>query len=112
MIEAYKFGEINIYGKIYQNDVIIYPDHVDSKWWRKEGHCLGLEDIKEVIAANPEVIVVGTGQPGFMKVPETTVKALKKMNIETIILPTEHACKEYNRIALKKKAVACLHLTC
>ena len=112
MIEAYKFGEIKIGGKLYQNDVIIYPDHVDSKWWRKESHSLDLEDIQDVVAANPEVIVIGTGQPGFMKVFDNTVETLGKLNIATVIMPTEHACKEYNRIASQRKVIACLHLTC
>jgi len=40
MIESYKFGEILIDGVTYTSDVIIYPDSVDFKWWRKEGHLL------------------------------------------------------------------------
>jgi hypothetical protein len=40
MIESYKFGEIIITGKKYDSDLIIYPDHIDSSWWRKEGHLL------------------------------------------------------------------------
>jgi hypothetical protein len=112
VIESYIFGEIKVRGKIYQNDVIIYPDHVDSKWWRKESHSLDLEDIRDVIAARPEVIVVGTGQPGLMKVASKTVKTINEMDIETIIMPTEHACKEYNKIEPQKKVIACMHLTC
>ncbi|MDH4209921.1 MAG: MTH938/NDUFAF3 family protein [candidate division WOR-3 bacterium] len=112
MIEAYKFGEIKVRGKIYQNDVIIYPDHVNSQWWRKESHSLDIDDIREVIAAKPEVIVFGTGQPGLMKVTSKTVNTINDMDIETIIMPTEHACKEYNKIELQKKVIACIHLTC
>ncbi len=40
---------------------VIYPDKVDAGWWRKEGHALYLVDIKEALAQNPEVLVVGTG---------------------------------------------------
>jgi hypothetical protein len=39
-IESYRFGEIVIDGRRYSNDVIIYPDRVDGKWWREEGHSL------------------------------------------------------------------------
>ncbi|MCG2675765.1 hypothetical protein L6304_01045, partial [bacterium] len=43
-------------GKEYTNDLIIYPDHIQSSWWRKEGHRLDTEDIKEILEAKPEVL--------------------------------------------------------
>jgi len=45
MIEHYEFGHIVIRGKSYSSDVIIYPDHVDSDWWREEGHRLSPVDL-------------------------------------------------------------------
>ena len=112
MIEDYKFGAIRISGKTYRNDVIIYPDHTDSQWWRKQGHSLVTEDIRDVIEARPDVIIVGTGQPGLMQVSDETRAEMKQLNIEMIVMPTEQACKEYNRMVSKKKVIACLHLTC
>jgi hypothetical protein len=112
VIEAYQFGEIRVSGKNYHNDVIIYPDHIDSKWWRKQGHTLDIDDIKEVIDAEPDVIIVGTGQPGMMRVSDETLAKMRDMKIEMIVMPTEQACKEFNRVASEKKAIACLHLTC
>ena len=112
MIDAYDFGAIRILGITYNSDVIIYPDHIDSKWWRKQGHVLEIEDIEGVIKAKPDVIVIGTGQPGFMRVSDETLARIRRLNIETIVMPTEEACKEYNRIAPQKNVIACLHLTC
>ena len=106
------FGAIRVSGKTYRSDVIIYPDHTNSQWWRKQGHSLVVDDIKEVIDARPDVIIVGTGQPGLMQVSDETLAAIKQLNIETIVMPTEQACKEYNRIAPKKNVIACLHPTC
>lgn len=112
MIEGYRFGEIKISGKSYRSDVIIYPNHIDSNWWRKQGHNLEVDDISEVIDTKPEVVIFGTGQPGLMQVEKKTIEYLEKLGIKSIILPTEKACQEYNRIANSKKVVACLHLTC
>jgi hypothetical protein len=112
VIEAYRFGEIVISGKTYQNDVIIYGDHVDSQWWRTQGHILEPDDIKQVIEARPNTVIFGTGQPGLMKVSQSTIAAMKKWKIEAIIMPTEQACKEYNRLAGERNVIACLHLTC
>ncbi len=49
-IEHYSFGKIIINGKTYTSDVIIYPEKVDSSWWRKQGHSLYIDDLKDVIA--------------------------------------------------------------
>jgi len=70
MIESYTFGNIKINGKSYTSDVIIYEDRVDGNWWRKEGHSLHPEDLKEMVKEKPEVIIIGTGAYGVMKIPK------------------------------------------
>ena len=112
MIDDYQFGKITISGKTYRTDVIIYPDHIDANWWRKQGHSLTIADIKEVIDAKPDVIVIGTGETGLMQVEKDTMEYMKKLGIKTVILPTKRAYQEYNRLADTKKVIACLHLTC
>lgn len=112
MIDAYKFGEITIAGRTYHSDVIIYPDRIDSNWWRQQGHALEPADIGGVVDAKPDILIIGTGQPGLMQVSDKTLEQMKKLKIETIVMPTEQACKEYNRIALNRNVIACLHLTC
>ena len=47
MIDSYSFGEIVINGKRYTSDVIIFSDSVDDNWWRKSGHLLHKDDLKE-----------------------------------------------------------------
>lgn len=111
-IESYSFGKITISGKRYNSDVIIYPDKVDDSWWRKEGHSLYPEDIKEVIEEKPEVIVVGTGAYGVMKVSAKTIDYVQSRGIELKINKTRKACDEYNSIKDSQKTIACLHLTC
>lgn len=49
MIENYGFGNILINGKKYKSDLVIYKNNVNDKWWRKEGHNLNINDIKEVV---------------------------------------------------------------
>ena len=60
-IDSYRFGEIVIDGRHYSHDVIIYPDHVDSDWWRAEGHSVEPSDLAEVLESPPEVLVIGQG---------------------------------------------------
>jgi len=72
MIDSYEFGRIVVDGQAYTSDLIILPDRVDAGWWRKEGHNLCVEDIEQAMSANPDVLVVGTGADGLMKVPDDT----------------------------------------
>lgn len=111
-INSYSFGRIVIEGKAYTSDLIIYPDRVDSSWWRKEGHILNICDIEEIVKKEPEVLVVGCGNPGLMKVLKETRDFIESEGIRLISESTEEACKLYNRLHPTKKVVAALHLTC
>jgi len=112
MIESYSFGKIAINGKNYTSDVIIFPDHVQDGWWRKEGHMLRIEDLKNVLQAKPEVLVVGTGYFGSMKVPNEVREYLASMKIQLIVENTREAYKMYNRLVSTKRTIAAFHLTC
>ena len=98
MIDSYSFGKIVIEGKIFNSDVIIYQDNIDHKWWRKEGHLLQKEDLYDVLKHRPKILIVGTGNPGLMKVPEETKQYIKSKGIKLIIDNTEKACKIYNKL--------------
>ena len=112
MIDRYSFGRITIDGKDYRADLILLPDRVLGSWWRKEGHNLCLEDLGEALAVKPEVLVVGQGRPGLMKVPKALVEDLERRGIEVRVAPTEQAVRTYNELAGKRKVVAALPLTC
>jgi hypothetical protein len=112
MIDSYDFGEIVIDSKSYTSDVIIYPDRVNSSWWRKEGHELGIDDLGDVLDKKPDVVIVGTGNPGLMKILPETEKLIKSKGVRLIVQPTKEACKTYNHLSPSLKVIALLHLTC
>ena len=112
MIESYDFGQITINGRRYSHDVIIFPDSVKDGWWRKEGHRLNLEDLKDVFEAEPEVLVIGTGYSALMKVPQEIKDYVKSKNIELVVENTRQACQTYNRLCRARKVIATFHLTC
>jgi hypothetical protein len=112
MIESYKFGEIVINSVTYTSDLIVYPDKVDDTWWRKESHALHKDDLTDVVRYEPEVIIVGSGEPGLMKVLYETKQFIESKGIELIIENTKNACKKYNELSKNKNVVATLHLTC
>ncbi len=113
MIELYDFGEIVIDGRRYVSDVILLGGEVRSGWWRREGHELAIEDLEEILKFKPEVLVVGTGYSGLMKVPDNLRRQLESLGVRVIVQLTAEACKTYNSL-LKSgvKVAAALHLTC
>ena len=70
-IDGYSFGRMAIGGKEFKSDLIIYKDgRIKENWWRAQGHYLFPDDITSVIDAAPEMLVIGTGAMGLMKVSE------------------------------------------
>lgn len=111
-IEEFSFGSITIDGVRYTDDVIIYPWAVDDTWWRDEGHVLKTQDLDEVLNAEPEVLVVGTGAHGRVEVRDEVRRVLDERGIELVVAKTPQAVEEYNHLQAEKCAVAALHLTC
>ncbi|MFQ6068037.1 MAG: MTH938/NDUFAF3 family protein [Candidatus Bathyarchaeia archaeon] len=85
MIDFYDFGTIVINGERYTSDVIIFQDKVKDKWWRSEGHRVAVEDLKEALEAKPQIVVVGTGYSGLMKVSNEVKQHLDNQGIQLVI---------------------------
>ena len=111
-INSYHFGQIVINGQKYTSDVIIFPDRVQGDWWRDESHELTLKDISVIMNENPELLLVGTGASGLMRVLAEVEREAEAHNIELIVQPTSEACEIYNQLSPTQRVVAALHLTC
>ena len=111
-IESYRFGKIVIDGQTHRSDVIVFPDRVQTRWWRKEGHNLDPEDLKDVFQSPPDVLVIGQGAIGRMTVPPETIRRLEEAGMEVLTYNTEEACLTFNRLREARKVAAALHLTC
>lgn len=111
-IDKYEFGRIVIEGKTYTHDLIIMPDRIIDNWWRQTGHNLCLQDLAEVLANPPEVLIIGTGYSGVMKVPPELIAELEERGIQTIVEHTPLAVKRFNELSKAHNVAAALHLTC
>jgi hypothetical protein len=112
VIESYDFGHIVIDGKGYSSDVIVTPDGVKANWWREEGHSLCPEDLETALGPDIEVVIIGCGANGALRVPDSTRIWLEEKSIRLYALPTSEACERYNEMAGSGKVIAGLHLTC
>ena len=112
-IESYSFGSMTVDGKAHDKDLIIFPDKIKDHWWRKEGHSLAKEDLKEVLDYGPEVLVIGQGYMGCMDIPSETQKALQAKNICILHQKTGEATQIFNDEVQKgRRVVGAFHLTC
>ena len=111
-IDSYQFGLVVVDGRMHTKDLIILPGQVLDGWWRTEAHSLFVDDLEAVLAAKPEVLIVGTGAYGRLRVPNQTRQALEASGIEVVAERTEKACRTFNSIAGLRIAAAALHLTC
>ncbi len=115
LIESYEFGEMVINGKRYTSDVIVFREKTIDGWWRKEGHKLHIEDLAEIFRykPKPEVLVLGTGYHGLVKVPGEVKDALESRGIELYAQPTGKAYQTFNKFLESDKQIAgAFHLTC
>jgi len=111
-IDYFRFGLIAISGKKYTSDVIIFPNKVRSNWYRRNAHQLCLEDIAEVITEKPEVLIIGNGTSGLVKVSPGLERIIESQGIKVIVGTTANACRKYNETCHSKRVVAALHITC
>ncbi|RJR34268.1 MAG: hypothetical protein C4567_15805 [Deltaproteobacteria bacterium] len=111
-IDSYDFGQIVIDGRTYRQDLLIWPGHIKSDWWRAEGHLLQIPDVFEALSAALQVLVVGQGAYGRMEVDRELAAYLRDQGIELVARPTREACLAINQMPEGRSWAAALHLTC
>jgi len=112
VLSDYAFGGIRVDGESHREDLIVLPERVIPSWWRRRGHRLQLADMDAILDASAEVLVVGTGYFGRMKVDSTVVAELRRRGIELRAERTSRAVETYQSLRGRRRVVAALHLTC
>ena len=112
-IEEYRFGCIRVNGQRYHNDIIILKDKIIPEWWRRQGHVLAAYDLSAIVAAAPDLLVVGTGSSGMLRVSPEAAALLEAHSIVLETYPTARAVHRFNELSLEGKDVAGgFHLSC
>lgn len=114
IIDSYSFGRLSIGKQIFTADLIIYPNgKIKGNWWRNQGHNLILDDIADLIDQRPEMLIVGTGAHGLMRISDNVLKQCQQLGILVEACPTAMAVEKFNAFVTKGKNIAaCFHLTC
>ena len=113
MVLQYEDICLRVDKKRYCKDLKILGREVYDHWWRKEGHRVDVEDLRDILEGKPDVIVIGTGYAGLMEVSDRLRTVLADRNIELFEEVTPDAVEVFNRIQSRAKRIAgAFHLTC
>ncbi len=113
MISDFSFGRIVVDGQICTTDVKIVQGVLAPDWWRKSGHTVDIEDVQDALDTKPEILVIGKGQPGYMRTTGSLKNLLTERNITLIEEPTAQAIETFNRLVTEGRRVAAgFHVGC
>jgi hypothetical protein len=110
-IDGTSFGEVVIDGKTYYSDMIVWWDGKPE--YKEKVHIIDMAEFSSLMKRKPEIIVIGTGQRGAVKITPEVLETAKKKKVEIYAEPSPRAVQLFNSfMAAKKKAVAFIHTTC
>jgi len=94
-IRAFEPGRIKINDQFYDNSLLVSAERIEKNWGIKKPEELTVEIIQELLAHQPEIIIIGTGLHHHFLDPRLLLTANQQgTGIE--IMTTEAACHTYN----------------
>ena len=116
-IEGTSFGNITIDGKTYDHDVVIRLDGDVVKRKKKlskklygTSHVVSKDEAEFVFERGSELLVLGSGQQGNVRLSPEAEAYLAKKRCKIVIRPTPEALRVFNETRGKK--IGLFHVTC
>lgn len=108
IIDNQKYGQVLILG-----EKVIERDYDKLKELFGTSHRIGEWEKKELLAGNPQIILIGTGQDGKLELDQSLAEEIKSKGIELIVEKTPRAIEIYNEKAKSGNLInALIHTTC
>ncbi|MGD8207516.1 MAG: Mth938-like domain-containing protein [Thiohalocapsa sp.] len=95
LIESYDRTRIRISGRDYGVSLTVTADEVAPNWGPERIDDLTAEHIETLLAADPQVVVIGTGTHQHIPDPELYF-ALLERGVGVEFMDTGAACRTYN----------------
>ena len=113
IINSTRFGSITVDGKIYDRDdnYIVFWDGEIIGLHTAERHTFGKPELDMILKKNPEIIIVGTGDSGYLKVSEKVRSLCQERGIKLVEMVSREAVTRFNQ-NLDKRVVGFIHVTC
>lgn len=119
-ITHWEWAEFEIKGQLHSptqgvgKDIMVDTKGEVSAWYERSGHKLKPEMVERALKLKPEVLIIGNGWNGALKVGKKVGKAAAEAGVkELMVLITPEACKSYNRLySAGRQVVLLAHGTC
>jgi len=111
VLSGYRFGEIRVDGVLFTGDLMLTPDG-PRPWEGRQGHTVRPADLEPLLAADPTLLVIGTGHDGLLTLSPEAEEAIAAHGVAHVMALTEEAVELWNKRAPNERACALLHLTC
>lgn len=98
-------GAITVGDEVINKDVVLMHDGILRDWQAKDIRNLALEDLADVLARKPEIILFGTGWQSQLP-PRELVFALARQGIGLETMDTPAACRTFNILLGEDREVA------
>ena len=115
VINSTKFGSITIDGRTYAEDdnYIVFWDGEIRGLHTAVRHTFGRPELEIMLKKNPEMIIVGTGVSGLLRVSEEVRSLCRDKRVELIEIVSKGAIEKFNEsFNQEKKVAAFIHVTC
>lgn len=93
-IESYDQNGIKINGKVYQASLLLMPEKIILPWGPRSFKDLAIEHFDEMLALQPEVVLLGTGDNTHYPNPKLYSKLIAQ-SIGVEIMSNGAACRTY-----------------
>ena len=115
VIDSTKFGSITINGRTYyeEDNYIVFWDGEIKGLHTAERHLFGRPELEMILKKNPEIVIVGTGISGLLRVSEDARSLCRGKEVELVEIVSKKAVIKFNEsINQEKKVAAFIHVTC
>ncbi len=101
---AYGEGYVAVNGERHVASLIVFPDRLEA-WGAASFDALAPEHFAPLVAAKPEIVLLGTGPRQRFPHPRLT-QALAAARIGLEVMDLRAACRTYNILAAEERIVA------
>ena len=105
LIRAYREGEVHINELVQRAPCIVMAQQLVLDWRARTIATLALEDLEQIFALQPDVVLLGTGSKQIF--PDRVIRqafAARKVGLEVMDLGA--ACRTYNILVQEERRVA------
>ncbi len=104
-IRSFSGGQIRVNAQSYDCSLIVLPHALKQPWEPRSLSDLNEAHVAEIIALDPELVLLGTGTTLRFPAPAVT-RALAESAIGLEVMDTAAACRTYNIIMAEGRTVA------